>query len=78
MSTHASSSAAKAALLKSAGRGLLDEEVMETVIQDMELVGGGMTKLAGGVTEVAQRMDRAEAAMQRMTQDMTDMAGNWR
>ena len=39
MTMYVSATGAKAALLKTAGRGLLDEELMAAVAQDMELIG---------------------------------------
>ena len=51
MMTRASAAAATAVLLKGVGRGLLDEELMDTVVQDIGLVGDGVAILTGCVVD---------------------------
>ena len=68
MTTYVSATGAKAALLKGAGKGLLDEELMETVAKDMGLIGDSMTRSTGGLTETNQKTD----ALQK---EVVDMAG---
>ena len=66
---------ARAAQLRQAGQGLLDEGFMEVIAGDVENIGTSITEASSAVAELKGRTTVLESAMQGITNEVVDMAG---